>query len=152
MIKPVYFSDNICVKSGKSGNDFFQATVCDPDPEKEWQLYTVSISRYCVPGRCDYYDFDFVPGSSGVGNRIRFFTDGNGTVAEALANAQRDLNKSQVVNLLTDMVGRPGLLRHMRSLAEDLLASIAPKSKALSDLRKAIKVRLAERKLECSAS
>ncbi len=136
MTNPILLHDNIRVQRRKWGNEFLAVTFREPE---EHLPYTVSLCRYCVPGRIDSYMFDYVPGGCGIGDRIRFFSDTNETLASALKLVQSDLDKEQVVTLLIKTCADGKLRRHAITLAEQLISSIAPKSKALQAMRKAIK-------------
>src|SRR5690242_5707323 len=87
----VLFSDNIAVKVTKDQIDYFRIYITDRD---------ASVGRYCVPGRLDIYDFDFIPGQLGIGDRIGYFSDWRGqSLIKAVAMLKRDLKKKQVKKL-----------------------------------------------------
>lgn len=93
----------------------------------EWPKWSVSIGRYMVPGRVDVYKFDFTPGRSGEGPRVRFFTDTDETLVSALKLVQRDLKRRQVIKLLMEAADRN--LRWHRDLLF-LMENISPESRA----------------------
>jgi hypothetical protein len=92
--------DNCLVSGGKSRADFFEISFRELD-ENLSQPQIVSLRRYSVPGRYSHYDFDYAPSlSSGVGDRIRYFSDVGDTLPIALNKLRKDLDKDAVVNLL----------------------------------------------------
>lgn len=120
-------SDNVRVFAGGTYNDYFLLYFQEPS---ERRPEVVSVSRYSVPGRCEVYDFDYAPSSqSGIGDRIRFFSDTGTTMPEALKMLNRDLNKKQVVEMVLDLCRQQAHRGFARNLSKNLLARIAPKSK-----------------------
>jgi len=137
--------DNRRVKTTKWGDEFLSVSFNEPD---DWHIWMVSLTRYCVPGRIASYDFDYTPGKSGFGPRVRYFTDTGDTLVQSLKAVQADLDKPHIIKMLVEAcvkTARKDGLRYSRTLAENLIASIAPKSKALRALRKVIEQIRAER-------
>ena len=125
----IHYCDNIHLRNTKYGADYFEVTLRKPD---ELLPYCASIYRYCVPGRIGTYQFDLVPGRSGVMERVAFCSEGRVPLDKALAMLQVDLDRPQVVDLLCETVGK----RDARDLRESLIAILAPKSKALKAMRR----------------
>jgi hypothetical protein len=122
--------DNVWIKytrhDGKvDGNEYFQISFWNPD---EWVRQSISIGRYCVPGRCDRYDFAYYPGRSGVGSRIGYFTDYGLTMAQALLAVKSDLNKPQVAKMLVEACAKSPW--HARILLEQMISQLAPGCRA----------------------
>lgn len=89
----VLYSDNTLVGRTAWGAYFLSIHVTDRG---------ASITRYCVPGRIDTYAFDYIPGGSGIGDRITFFTDTMASLHRAAKLVQRDLKKKYVKKLLVE--------------------------------------------------
>jgi len=148
------FSDNClvgCIRQ-KSGSevfcrrDYFRVDFQEFNPEHS--PWIVSIGRYSVPGRYDLYNFDYAPSPcSGVGDRVRYFTDTKMTMPKALAQLHRDLNKPEVVKLLVEAVETRGNTGYARDLL-NLLACIGRDTKSYRAANKAYKKRLVERQQE----
>lgn len=89
------YSDNTFVGRTQWGNYYFSIYITENG---------ASICRYCVPGRIDTYNFDWIPSrSSGVGDRLAYFTDTSASLNKALTLVKRDLKKKQVKQLLKDV-------------------------------------------------
>jgi len=153
--KELAFGDNRRVKTTQCGGEFLAVSFNDPD---DWYVWMVSLTRYCVPGRIDSYNFDYTPGKSGFGSRVRYFTDTGDTLIQSLKAVQADLDKPHIIKMLVEAcvkTARKDGLRYSRILAEELIASIAPKSKALRALRNAIATireeRIEQRRLQEAA-
>lgn len=87
----VLFNDNIAVYTSKDRMDFFRIFITDAG---------ASIGRYCVPGRLDIYDFDFIHATCGLGARVAYFSDLRGqSLIKAVNQLKRDLKKKQVKEL-----------------------------------------------------
>jgi hypothetical protein len=128
MSERVKYHDNTQVSRNRYGYEYLAITL--QDPEKEYSPYCAAISRYCVPGRIDTYMFDWVTGTSGVMERIRFCSEGGVNLPKALQLLQEDLDKPRVIELVKGICANESLLRYSRTLIESLLSEIAPKSKA----------------------
>jgi hypothetical protein len=89
----VLFSDNILVYGTKDQCDYFMVFITDCG---------ASIGRYCVPGRLDIYNFDWIHATLGLGNRVAYFTDTNKPLSKAIKQLTRDLKKKQVKQLLKE--------------------------------------------------
>jgi len=87
----ILFNDNTAVRQTKDSMDFLRIFITDRG---------ASIGRYCVPGRIDIYDFDWVRGSTGLGSRVAFFTDTHLSLDKAIKQVKRDLKKKHVKELL----------------------------------------------------
>lgn len=120
-------SDNVCVKGGRDSREYLSVVFRETD--LPYVPYRVSLTRYCVPGRCDTYRFDFAHQESGPPN-VRYFSDGWTPLPKAIKLLHEDLDKPQVVDLLVLACGKRDFRAESRVLIEDLLAVLAPKSKA----------------------
>jgi len=106
----VLFSDNISVGHTKWGLYFLSIYITDKG---------TSINRYCVPGRIDSYTFNWVPGSTGLGSRVAFFTDTHISLSTAVRQVKRDLQKKQVKLLV-----KQAKLKCPRSYLDPLLEAL----------------------------
>lgn len=106
-------SDNIMVARRKWGAEFLSIYLCYSKNYTEAQEHrrnlkpVVSITRYCVPGRIATYDFEYVEGGSGHGDRVQYFSESMGgpmTMARALLLLRQDLQKPQVLRLFQEFV------------------------------------------------
>lgn len=131
----IKFHDNMRVKTYKNGAEYFSISFYEID---EYVPYRVSLSRYCVPGRCDTYLFDYCEGGCGQGDRIRYFSEGSVPLPKTLQLLHADLDKPQVQKLIVAAVSEYAHYRYAREFVEQLLANLAPKSKALRLARKAL--------------
>lgn len=104
------YSDNILVYGTKDMLHFLSIHITDRD---------ASLTRYTVPGRIDEYSFTFVPGSTGLGERVAFFTDTNWSLEKALKRIKKDLTKRQVKELL-----KAAKLKCPRSYLDQLLKAL----------------------------
>jgi len=89
----ILFSDNILVYRTKDICHFFRIYITDR---------AASIGRYWVPGRIDIYNFDWIPGTVGLGNRVAYFTDTHLPLNKAMKQLVRDLKKKQVKQLFKE--------------------------------------------------
>jgi hypothetical protein len=135
-VKEAVLHDNRRVQTTKYGGEFLAVTFAEPD--NDWTPWSVALYRYCVPGRIDRYMFDYAHGRSGVGPRIRYFTDSGMTLVKSLAQVQIDLDRPQVIKMLVEACSKWKLRGWARDLTERLIADIAPKSKCLRALRRAM--------------
>jgi hypothetical protein len=86
----ILFNDNTLVYQTKNQCDYFRILITDRG---------ASIGRYCVPGRLDIYEFDWVPEGTGLGSRVCYFTDTHQSLIKAVAQLKRDLKKKRVKEL-----------------------------------------------------
>lgn len=133
----IKFHGNIAVHKNKWGREFLAITFSKI--EKDWRPYEVSISRYCVPGRCDTYSFDYIRGGNGTAPRIRYFSEGPLPLPKAIEMLQEDMDKEQVIELIKEACSKKELRYYAHQFTENLLATIAPKSKALRVARRCVK-------------
>ena len=133
----ILFHDNVRVQGHKEWNEYFAITLATPD---EYTPYTSSIRRYCVPGRIDSYYFDVIDG----GRSVRFRSEGGDSLPKSLKQAQADLDKPQVIELIVKACETWKCYNKARDLVDNLIESIHPKSKAYKAGMKA----LAKRKVE----
>lgn len=133
--------DNVRVQRRRYGGEFLAVTFQEPSAVFP---FTVSLVRYCVPGRCDSYSFDYVPGACGIGPRVSYFTDYGNSLPASLQAIQEDLDRNEVVAMLVEACEKKP--RFAVELTEHLVAALAPKSRALRTLRKAIKLAREARK------
>ena len=145
----IKFSDNILVQKHRGWNEYLSIFFSDVD--KPWRPYEVSVSRYCVPGRVDSYAFDYALGGEGVGKRVRFFTDTGTSLLQAANMVAEDFDKPQVVEFVKTVCSDRKLQYYSIKFAENLLASIAPKSKSLKVARKCIAKNRELQKVEYAA-
>lgn len=130
-------NDNVLVYSTKDRQDFFQ--ICLYNDATAEQPQVVSLTRYCVPGRLDLYNFDYAPSrTAGIGSRVRYFTDTGLSMPNALKMLRNDLNKKAVVKLLVDICSAPRRPRHAFRLIEYLLNSVGRGTKAHKAISKLI--------------
>ena len=137
------YSDNILVRQTPQGAEFL--AVCFSVEEG---TSPICLYRYGVPGRCDVYSFDWVPGNGcGVGDRVRYFSDQYLPLASAVTMAARDLNKKAVVKMLVEACQKPEVYWSTRVLVDHLLPILAPKSVALRECAECLrKIHEARRK------
>ncbi len=126
MNEPI-LSDNRRVIQHKEWAEFFAIAVFD-DPAGE-HGYTVRVSRYCLPGRCDSYSFALCGRHD-----ILHWSEGD-TLVAGLKQLHQDLEKAQVIRMFEYCLKRPNGARALRRV-QFLLESLAPKSKAVRFLRK----------------
>ncbi len=136
------FSDNVNVKKATKRNgymrEFLSLSLAPTDAE--WKPYEVSIRRYCLPGRCDTYCFDYTPSiGTGIGARIRYFSDDWMALPRALSLAARDLDRPQVVELFINAFSAESCVLKYRHDTIQLLKVIGPKSKTLREVEKLTK-------------
>ena len=134
----IVFNDNRLVQRRKWGGEFLRVVLREPN--NEYHPRICSLTRYCVPGRIDSYSFYYVPGKDGVCAHVQYLTETNSSLPDAIKAAQADIDKPGIVEMLTEMCGRPDCRWLAHKLAENLVAVIAPKSKALRAMRRAIKI------------
>lgn len=135
------FSDNRWVANLKGGGGAEFLALAMQDPTDIWP-YGASIYRYCVPGRCDSYHFDYT-------DRVRYFSEGDDPMEQSIKQAKRDLNRKAVVEMFREAFQNPKHLRYWREV-DKLLRIIAPDSKArkvaAEEAEKVRQERLASRK------
>ncbi len=128
------FSDNTRVRAGRtlrdggySGNEYLALSLAPPEEDLP---YTVQLKRYCVPGRCWTYAFQWTPSTrQGIGDRLSYGSEGNAPLAKALKQVVADLDRPQVVALCRRAVMAERIaLTYGRELIE-LLDVLAPRSK-----------------------
>ena len=137
MYDSIKYHDNIMVHKTKWGAEYLAITFSQT--ERDWRPYEVSVCRYCVPGRCDTYNFDYVRGGNGFGPRLRYFSEGPLPLPKAIEMLQEDMNKEQVIELVKEACSKKELRYYAHQFTENLLATIAPKSKALRAARSCVK-------------
>lgn len=131
----VLYHDNTRISRLKWGSEYLAITFQTPDTK--WSPQSVTLYRYCVPGRCDTYWFDWVAPETGIGNRLRYFSEANTAITRSLAMVAKDLDQPQVVELVKRACNA-GFQQHARQFTEHLLASVAPRSKSLRMARREI--------------
>jgi len=124
------FSDNTTVSRSKWGAEYFAVLFRERDKES-LTPYEVAIYRYCVPGRCDTYHFDWTDFGSGYGPRVTYYAEDNKSITKALAVLSKDLTKPRVIELLSEAVGKIEHFYYSRILMDRLLSSVAPKNPGL---------------------
>lgn len=137
--------DNILVGRRKGGLDFLSIYL---GPSEEFLPREISLCRYSVPGRVDVYSFDWVPGGTGVGDRVRFFSDFNRTMRQALRLLEQDLDKPQVVEMLVEASKKAEVAWIYRTFVGHFLPIVAPRSKALRACKRAFKIAHQKRREE----
>lgn len=138
------FNDNVRVNRTRWGHEYLSIRFKEMTEESPWE---VMLQRYCVPGRCDTYCFDYSPGGSGVGDRVRYFAEGM-NLPQGVKLLTEDLERPLVVKMLSDICLRPKLRYFSRRLVEQMLPAIGPKSKALRSCRKTYEAMLESLKTE----
>jgi hypothetical protein len=133
---PDIISDNIRVGGAKDYSNYFSIN-CSPTND-DWKPYEVNIGRYIVPGRCNYYTFDWIQGQSGVAPRIRFCSETGTPLTEAMKMVKRDLNLPQVVKLLKDICRDTKNVYYSRLLVEQLLSEVGRGTKAYRACKRAL--------------
>lgn len=139
------YEDNILVGRRKYGADFlalYLGTGTDLLPHQ------IVLCRYTVPGRTDVYSFDWVPGRTGVGDRVGYFSDHASTLRESLRLLERDLDKPQVVEMLVEACGKTEVWPIYRTFVEHFLPIVAPRSKSLRACKKALQEARQKRRAE----
>lgn len=125
-----HFSDNTMVSRGKWGAEYFAVIFTERDRESP-APYEVAIYRYCVPGRCDTYHFDWTELGMGYGTRVTYYAEDSKPITKALQLLEKDLSQPRVVELLSEAVGKVEHFYFARILMERLLASVAPRHPGL---------------------
>lgn len=139
------FADNVFVKRNKwGGNEFFSIWIkFDRD---EWDMKEtyepISISRYCVPGRIDTYNFSWWDRPSGYGDRVTYYSEGHTPLPQVMKMLQRDLDRPFVIGLMKEAARKINLyqLNHFIRFLEQL----APSSKSVRSLNTIQKTRKKE--------
>lgn len=127
---PIVYKDNVLVQRSRSGAEYLALFVNDEETP-----FQVSLTRYCVPGRCDTYSFDYSTGRSGEGTHLKYSSQqGVGTIVKSLKMAAVDLQKPAVIEMLVDAVNKVALY-HGRVLIEELVRTIAPRSSCYRKLK-----------------
>lgn len=124
------YHDNVLVRSRPNSGEFLDVGLNAATEDGD---APVRLCRYVVPGRTDVYTFDWVPGHTGVGERVRYFSDHGLPLAAALAMLVRDLNKKAVVEMLVQACRNPQTYLAARLLVHELLPVLAPKSVSLRE-------------------
>lgn len=119
------FGDNRRVSTLKWGAEFLSVNFWRREKDSGSDC-PITLTRYCVPGRVDTYCFDWSPGSSGYGARVRFFTDTGETLPSALKLLTRDLNRKPIAEMLKLACSKHP--EFTRILSNDLLDVLAPSS------------------------
>ncbi len=125
------FSDNVRVKAGRDYAEFLAVCLRQADED---QPYTVSLTRYMCPGRCDSYRFALTDQC-----HILYSGESPEPLGKALGMLEKDLDLPQSIALLVEAVKAPRCYGAARDLVEFLLPILAPKSKALRECRAAFK-------------
>lgn len=107
----VLYSDNTLLTYIRGGAYFFSIYVTDT---------YASFTRYCVPGRIDTYAFDYLPGYTGVGSRVAFFTDTGVSLSSAVKLVRKDLKRKAVKQLLKEAKAKLGPRSYLTCLLEGL--------------------------------
>ncbi len=133
MDKKFHFHDNRRVKTTKFGGEFLGIRCSEVD---EFNYSRASISRYCVPGRCDTYNFCWQDQDCGT---VTYYTEGGSLpLTQALDMLAVDIDLEPVRKMLIEAISENLPYGYSRDLVERLLPMIAPKSKALRDCKKAL--------------
>ena len=126
-MKNVRISDNVWIQARRDGAEFLEIS-CRP-VEAEYRSYEVSLSRYCVPGRCDIYSFRV--GYGGKTPKLEY-SSSEWTplpLAKAIKLVEEDLNKPQVVAMFVEAFSvEKQCLRYDWSMIA-LLSIIGPETK-----------------------
>jgi hypothetical protein len=125
---PYRYSDNVRVASNSGGSEYLAVSFRERTKDDDIP-YEVAIYRYCVPGRCDTYHFDWTD-RPGEAWRLRYFSDGHLELDKAINMAKKDLDKPQVVELFKRAL-EPEKHMHFSRILQRILQLIAPKSKTL---------------------
>ncbi len=129
--KPFHFSDNRRVITTEYGGEFLSVRFTE---ESEFVPGGVSLSRYCVPGRCDTYSFTW---RGHEGGRVEYYSEGWAVaLPDALAMLATDLQQNHVQAMIVEAVACPS--RYRFDFVRFLLPCIAPKSALLTACEKAL--------------
>lgn len=119
------FCDNVCVFAGRDRREFFELQLLPAEPDL---LYEVMLKRYCVPGRCWTYGFQWVNDGSG---RVVYGSEGTAPLAQSLKLIVADLDKPQVVDLFKQAFGAERIVCRYQQDTLQLLRALAPRCKVL---------------------
>lgn len=137
-------SDNVQVRRGKDFVDYLKIHFREPDADYP---FTMHLSRYSVPGRCDTYDFSWlVSPSDGIGDRVCYFTDTGEPLDRALRQLRRDLDKRQVVDMFRRFCEASSAPRSYHRTLLHMLNLIAPASEVYRVVQEYVANRVVQRK------
>lgn len=136
------FSDNILVQRNRWGNEYLAISLRPATKHKDYRVY---IYRYCVPGRCDTYSFQWKIGQSLEPANVRYFSDSHLPLSKALSLVESDFNRPRVVEMCVNAFNAERIVLHYRHDFLKLLGVIAPKSKAYRAVKKLCKKTMEER-------
>lgn len=134
------FYDNVCVKKGRNDNEYLAIALCkDEDSPK----YDVSVRRYCVPGRCDTYNFWW--DKSDHPRNLSYFSDGWQSLPKSLEMVKKDFDLPQVVDMMTNAFNAERIVMTYRLDFLQMMSVLAPKSKAYHKVKSICDKTYAER-------
>lgn len=143
------FSDNIRVKRGRDSYEYFALSL-RPD-DAPWRPFRVAFWRYCVPGRCDIYSFEWHNTSRPT--KLAFFSDGwYIPLDKALKLAQRDLDRPEVVELCVNAFRASRIVSYYQHDWTQLINVVAPRSKTARAVDKVIDEVVTARRAEIEAN
>ena len=130
--------DNIWLFTDKKYgyNEYFAVAICDGNHGG----VDIHIYRYCVPGRCDTYNFK----RNTKTLYLSYFSEGCG-LSESMKIVQRDLNKKKVVDFLLKFFSVKENYCYLHMACEQIVGEVAPKSLAYREMRKEVVKRREER-------
>ncbi len=143
------YCENTLVKRGRNGAEFFELQLLPPTGDAP---YEVQFKRYCVPGRCWTYGFQWWSSRQmGTGDRVVYGSEGNDSIGPALKLLAADLDKPRVVELFTDAFGAERIVCRYHRDTLNLLEALAPRSKAYRATKALVDKTLAARRKRIEA-
>lgn len=136
------FSDNTLVQRHRWGNEYLAISLRLTTEHKDYRVY---IYRYCVPGRCDTYSFQWKIGQSLEPANLRYFSDEWLPLSKALLLVEADFNRSRVVEMCVNAFSAERIVCHYRHDFLKLFGVIAPKSKTYRAVKKLCEKTMKER-------
>ena len=125
--------------------EYFRVVFREYDKNWPEANYKVSIRRYCVPGRIDSYFF-----CQSIDGGIVYKSEGGLSLDKSLKMLQADLDRKQVVKMLTEFCDIPRRLHYIQTF-EQLLKSLAPKSKSTKAISKMLEKYFEEIRIKVQA-
>jgi hypothetical protein len=142
--EPTEFGDNVRVKRGKNDCEFLAISL---RPRKSGKTWEVMFYRYCVPGRCDLYSFQWNMSDDIGVHHLTYFSDFNIPMAKAIKMAEDDFNRPYVIEMCLEAFSAERVvIRYHRDFLR-LLGLVAPKSKTYRKVAELCEKTLEERRI-----
>lgn len=139
------FSDNIFVKRNRwGGNEYLSLYIkYERDEDETKELYQpIHLTRYCVPGRCDTYNFTWWDRPQGWGDCLTYFSEGHTPLPQIMKIVQKDLDRPLVIEFLKEAANKlqPYAANHLGMF----LRQLAPASKSVRAVERIAKNKMDE--------